>query len=333
MYLICTNDFPLVFRKIMSPKRKSQTPINQDHANKKNHLEDEKAFSKNKTGFGENTNKGEKTKVCLKQENNDFIPRNQFGQQKLSDEANQRNPIESSSLELNQLLQQKSKLSFYGNVCWKTFLFPTLSQIGSIAKGSLSYFGLDLVDEETERTIWTHKASVWKDIFQSIFELADSGKSCQTISKIFCGILACPVRSTPNGPNEPETFMSSKGQMIQHLIILIPMPADIDTSEFIPLCISELSSLCKKTFIRSAYHYQVSNISKHPGLLNQIQTTGSYWNILEEACQNDVATQRCDCLSEVLMNSTIKEVISLGLGVSKDTNTWSDSIKHYAFGV
>jgi len=146
-------------------------------------------------------------------------------------------------------------------------------------------------------------------------------------------LLACPVRAVPNGPNEPETFMSAKGQTIQHWIMLIPMPADIDTSEFIPLFISEFTSLSKKAFIRSAYHYQLSNISKHPGLLNQIDANGSYWNIIDKACHNDVITQHCNSLSEVLLNTTIKHVMMTGLGVSKDTKTWSDSIQNYAFGV
>ena len=198
---------------------------------------------------------------------------------------------------------------------------------------SFSYVGLDLVEEETERTVWTHKASVWKDIIQSIFELAECGKACQSINQIFNGLLACHVRAVPNGLNEPETFKSAKEQSIQHWIILIPMPADIDTSKYIPLVISEFTSLSKKAFIRSAYHYQVSNHSSHPGLLNQIDANGSYWNIIDKASHNDVITQHYNSLSEVLMNATIREVISIGLGVSKDTNTWSDSIKHYAFGV
>ena len=192
---------------------------------------------------------------------------------------------------------------------------------------------MDLAEEETERTVWTHIACVWKNIVQSLFELAKHGRTGQSINKIFYGLLACAVRAVPNGPNEPETFTTAKGQIIQHWIMLIPMPAEIDASEYIPLFISEFTSLSKKAFIRSAYHYQVSNISSHQGLLNQIDANGSYWNIIDKASHNDVITQENNSLSEVLMNSTIKEVISTGLGVSKDTNKWSDSIQNYAFGV
>ena len=119
----------------------------------------------------------------------------------------------------------------------------------------------------------------------------------------------------------------------QHWIMLIPMPADVVTSDYIKCFISEFGALIKKGFIRCAYHYQVSIIFKHPGLLTQISPTGSYWNVIEKACQKEVMIQNNNCLSEVLMNATIREVVSLGFGLSKDTNTWTDSIKQYSFGV
>lgn len=115
--------------------------------------------------------------------------------------------------------------------------------------------------------------------------------------------------------------------------MLVPMPADIDTSEYIPLFISEFTSLSKKASVRFAYPYQVSNITKHPGLLTQISSTGIYWNVIDKASHIDVITQHNNCLSEVLLDFTIKEVVSVGLGVSKNISTWSESIQYYAFGI
>ena len=318
----------------MSPKCKPQTSVKPDPSNKKIHgLKKENLDSNHNNGFEDKNETGEEINLCMKQKNSYSIPKKKNVNQEVSDNDEKPDQAECSSFELNQLLQQKAKLSFHGSICWKIFLFPKITQIDGVSNESLSYFGLDLVEEETEKTVWTHKASVWKDIIQSIFELAKCGKTAQSINGIFKGMLACPVRADPNGPNEPETFKSAKGQIIQHWINVIPMPADIDTSEFIPLFISEFTSLSKKAFIKSAYHYQVSNHSSHPGLLNQIDANGSYWNIIDKACHNDVITQHHNSLLEVLMNSTIREVISIGLGESKDINTWSDAVKHYAFGV
>ena len=276
---------------------------------------------------------GKELNLGWKQENDCSIPKKKNANQEFSEDDQKSDQGESTSLALNQLLQQKSKFGHQGSVCWKTYLFPRITQIESLSKKAFSYFGLDLVVEETERTVWTHKPGVWKDIVQSVFELAAIGAACQSISKIFQGLLACALRDIPKGPNEPKTYNSANGKTFQHWIMLVPMPADIDTSEYIPLFISEFTSLSKKAFIRSAYHYQVSNIFKHPGLLAQIDKNGSYWNILEKASHNDVMTKQCDCLSEVLLNSNIREVVSNGFGLSKDANTWSDSIQHYAFGV
>jgi len=43
-------------------------------------------------------------------------------------------------------------------------------------------------------------------------------------------------------------------------------------------------------------------------------------------------SQSCNCLSEVLVDSTIKVIVSLMFGVQEDPATWNDSIKAYAFG-
>ena len=72
------------------------------------------------------------------------------------------------------------------------------------------------------------------------------------ISKMFNGILPCPVRAVPNGPNDLETFKSVKGQNIQHWIMSVPMPAGIDSLEYIPQFIASFQALCRKAVIRSA---------------------------------------------------------------------------------
>ena len=82
------------------------------------------------------------------------------------------------------------------------------------------------------RTFWAHKAKVWEDLFESVQDFAKKGH-CDPISDMFNGVLSCPVRAIPNGPNETETFQSVKGQKIQHWILLVPMPADIDFMNYI----------------------------------------------------------------------------------------------------
>ena len=113
--------------------------------------------------------------------------------------------VELPNLELNQLLKKKSKISLQGSICWKSFLFPSLVNFPSIPNNTHQYFGLDLVDEETERTYWTHKASIWQGLFHSVQQLATTGQ-VEPISTMFNGILACLVRAVPNGANEIQGF-------------------------------------------------------------------------------------------------------------------------------
>ena len=123
------------------------------------------------------------------------------------------NKVESPNLELNQLLQKRSMITFQGSVSWKAFLFPSLQNLLSVPDNTQQYFGLDLVEEGTERTFWTHKASVWQDLFKTVQEVAQNDHGL-AISNMFNGILACPVRKVSHGPSEIQTFKSGKGQNI-----------------------------------------------------------------------------------------------------------------------
>ena len=154
----------------------------------------------------------------------------------------------------------------------------------------------------------------------------------QSISTMFNGVLACPVRAIPNGPNETKTFQSMKGQKIQHWILLVPMPADIHFSSYIQEFLFSFQSLCKKTFIRSAYKSGVTAITQHPRMINAISEDGNYWTVIDNAVQKDVIINSSCCLSEVLLDFTIKEVVSLMFGLKKDSNTWADLVKMFAFG-
>ncbi len=116
--------------------------------------------------------------------------------------------------------------------------FPSFFQLTSFAKTTTHYFGLDLVDEDKERTHWTHKADVWKNLFEGVIEMTKIGQT-ECIDDAFDGILSSPVRAAPNGLNEIETFKSSNKKNIQHWIMLVPMPTDVDYSEYIPLFLSK----------------------------------------------------------------------------------------------
>ena len=110
------------------------------------------------------------------------------------------------------------------------------------------------------------------------------------------------------------------------------MPADADFRSFIQKKLSGFQSLCKKPSVRSVYKTGVAEITHYPGMINVIAQDGIYWNIIDSAAQKDIIIQSKGCLSEVLMDFTIKEVVSLMFGLKKDINAWSESVRTYAFG-
>ena len=184
---------------------------------------------------------------------------------KLLDKNHNIYEVENPIIALNQLLLQKSKLNSQVFLKWKTYLFPSFSKLTSVANTIQQYYGLDLVDEEKEQIYWTHKPSVWQTLFASVIDLAKTGK-VTPISHAFSGILSCPVRA-PDGSNNIETFKSGKGQNIQHWIMLVPMPSNIDYSEYIPLFLSKFQALYKKTYIKSAYKSGVMGITSNSGMI------------------------------------------------------------------
>ena len=235
------------------------------------------------------------------------------------------------SFALNNLLKRKAQINSQGSICWKSFIFPSIIHVPFVPKGTQQYFGLDLIEAESERTIWTHKPSIWKDLFETVEEFDKTGQ-VETISTMFHGILACPVRATPKGPNKTQTFASAKGQKIQHWIMLIPIPADGVPYEYIQKFIKKFEELSRKPYIKSAYKQGVEIVTKHEGLLNSIDNGGNYWTAIDNASQKDIIFQSNSCLSEVLKDSTIEIIVHLMFGVEKDSNTWNDAVRSYAYG-
>ena len=234
------------------------------------------------------------------------------------------------NLALNQYLKQKSKTSLQGTIRWKAYLFNPPPKVKTFVKNPMTYFGLDLADEDKDRSYWTHKPQVWENVFTGSFEMAKTGKA-KPISHVFDGILAAPVRAVP-GSNETKAFKTAKGHSIQQWIMLVPMPTDESYSIYIPQFLQEFQNLYKKTYIKSAYKSGVSSIIKHDGMSAQVSEDGNYWTILDDATKEEVLCHTCGALSDVLTDHFIKEVVSKMLGVVKDPKTWSDAVKAYAFG-
>jgi hypothetical protein len=67
-------------------------------------------------------------------------------------------------------------------------------------------------------------------------------------------------------------------------------------------------------------------------MLNQISQDGNYWNIVENVVQNNIIFKSVNCLSGVLLDKTINDVVSLMFGVKTDRATWPEPIKIYAYG-
>ena len=119
---------------------------------------------------------------------------------------------------------------------WKIYFFPPTScHTYPVEHFYYDYFGIDLINKDKERTLWTHKPSVWEKVL-------NDGKGAPTANE--AGIISppyvsCPVRAIPNGPNETKTFKSGKGVPIQQWILLVPMSSNAIASQSIKCFLSD----------------------------------------------------------------------------------------------
>ena len=118
------------------------------------------------------------------------------------------------------------------------------------------------------------------------------------------------------------------------MLIRIPHDTNMDYDEHIEWFLTWFQDLYKKPYIQLAYKSGVAGITAHAALMTQFFEKRDYWDVLAAATEKEVISQSFDSLFEVLMDFTIKELISIMFDgfVTKDSNTWTDDTKAYAFG-
>ena len=110
------------------------------------------------------------------------------------------------------------------------------------------------------------------------------------------------------------------------------MPTNTSYSLYIPQLFCEFQALLKKPHIQLAYKSCVAAVTEHAGLLSQISEEGNYWKVLDDATEKELTSQSFQCLQEILLDYTIKEIVSTLFGVKKDPITWTHDMKTYAYG-
>jgi len=311
----------------MAPKRKSQSTTLE--TKKKQCVSRGQEAATEKTSFKQNQSTGKKIDY-----DKNFICASKVKVEPTSPDKPKEKPTgklsESANLTLNQIIQKKSQLSMLSSIAWKAFVFPSSDSLDN-KPVSQEYFGLDLVELKSDKTYWTHKPSAWQNVFDSVNEYAKSG-NIVPISSIFNRILSCPVRALPKGPNEIKTFKTGSNQTIQHWIMLVPMPANIVSNEYIKSFVEGFQKITLRSDIRSGYHEGVCLISQNYGMRRQVEGDGYYWTIFDDASDREIIIQHCTCLSDILCDFTIKVVVNNMFGIDTPCNAWPEAIEEYAYG-
>ena len=217
----------------MAPKRKATISPKGVKPDKKGiKVKKENVLALTEDDHDKKVNQGKNEIEKRNEENNFFKLKRDISLPELIDKNNNMKAVNFPNLALNELLKQKSKITLQGSMRWKTFLFPPTINLKFLDISNLQYFGIDLVDEDKERTHWTHKPTVWENLFEGVKEMAEINLAL-AISPMFDGILSCPLRAVPNGPNEIKTFKTAKDKHFLHWILLVPMPSGVVSSQYI----------------------------------------------------------------------------------------------------
>ena len=200
----------------MAPKRKATILPKGVKPDKKGiKVKNKKVLALTEDDHDKKVNQG-KNEIEKRNEENDFYKlKRGISLPELMDKNNNMKAVEFPNLALNELLKQKSKITLQGSMKWKTFLFPPTINLELLDISNQQYFGLDMVDEDKERTHWTHKPTVWENLFEGVKEMAETNPAL-AISPMFDGILSCPLCAVPSGPNEIKTFKTAKDKHFQH---------------------------------------------------------------------------------------------------------------------
>ena len=127
----------------------------------------------------------------------------------ISKEYARLNKPAAASNKLATHLQQK--LSGMNGTSLKLLLFPETLCITDNEKYQV--FAIDLVENKSDGTVWTHKPDAWSKVFQMDEELTEEDGG-HTIEPFFYSLQATCPRSVPKGPNIRKQLHTKNGKTV-----------------------------------------------------------------------------------------------------------------------
>jgi hypothetical protein len=186
--------------------------------------------------------------------------------------------------------------------------------------------------KENDDFYWSWKPLVLEKAIMKEQEVRLFEKEGTTMDEMLFYVRAANIRETPCGPNIPSAFTLKSGKKMDRMLLfgLIPSPS---TEADVKATMTQFAQQCKNSKIQLAYGIAMENIMKAESIKKDVQEGGPLWEKMASAANNIVYT-KLDCLSQVLCDHTIDEIIRLcyGYGGGISPSMWERKVFKLAFG-
>lgn len=157
-------------------------------------------------------------------------------------------------------------------------------------------------------------------------------KEGTTMDEMLGYVHAATVRERPCGPNVVSSFTLKSGKKMDRMVLfgLIPSPS---TEAGVKETLVKFVEQCKNPKIKFSYAMAMESTMKADNIKKDVQEGGPLWEKLISGCGN-IFYRRLQCLSEVICDNTIEEIIRLcyGYGGGLSPSMWDGRVFNLAFG-
>lgn len=244
-------------------------------------------------------------------------------------------PAVTSNKLANQLQQ---KLSGMNGTSLKLLLFPETVCVTDNKKWQV--FAIDLVENKTDCTVWTHKPDAWSKLFQMDEDLSEE-EGGSTIEPFFYSLQAACPRSLAKGPNIRKQLTTKNGKTVDCQLLWGMIKCTPDTEATLKLELAKFSTLASNQGIQQAYFVTVQNMgTTYPALLDQVKPPesskpkfGEYWTKLTKSCASAIKIVHHTSMDELFQDDVISTAVTfLWEAGGQSTSMWSAEMNMFAYG-
>jgi hypothetical protein len=186
--------------------------------------------------------------------------------------------------------------------------------------------------KENDDYYWSWKPSVLEKAIMKEQEARLFEKEGMTMDEMLGYVRAAHIRQSPCGPNIVSSFTLKSGKKMDRMILfgLISSPA---SEADVKAELVKFVETCKNPKIKFSYAMSMENTMKAENIKKDVQEDGPLWEKLISGAGN-IVYRRLRCLSEVMCDHSIEEIIRLCYGYSGglSPSMWDRRVFKLAFG-